>query len=139
MINRVLDLQSLTVRQITKPLTETVIVAAQTPLADVLTLARERGLTRLPVWDLRDGQQRIIGLATLNTLLYEPNLDPNKPVGEHVRPALYLKEDQRLEIALRLMRRSGQRLAVVLALDQKEVGVVSLEDILKVVFGEVKL
>src|ERR1041384_2908139 len=68
MINRVLDLQNITVRQINKPLTEAVIVAAQTPLADVLTVARERGLTRLPVWDLRDGQQRIIGLATLNTL-----------------------------------------------------------------------
>ena len=47
MINRVLDLQSLTVRQITKPLAQAVMVSAQTPTSEVLQLARERGLTRV--------------------------------------------------------------------------------------------
>ena len=37
------------------------------------------------------------------------------------------------------MQRAGQRLAIVLARDRHESGVVSLEDILKVMFGEVKL
>ena len=36
-------------------------------------------------------------------------------------------------------QRAGQRLAVVLARDGSEVGVVALEDILKLMFGEVKL
>jgi CBS domain containing-hemolysin-like protein len=56
-----------------------------------------------------------------------------------VKPALYLNEDQRLEDALRRMQRSGQRLAVVVGRDHRETGIVSLEDILKVIFGEVKL
>jgi len=37
------------------------------------------------------------------------------------------------------MQRAGQRLAIVLARNGREVGVVSLEDILKLMFGEVKL
>jgi CBS domain containing-hemolysin-like protein len=37
------------------------------------------------------------------------------------------------------MQRAGQRMAVVLARDGREVGVVTLEDILKLMFGEVKL
>jgi CBS domain containing-hemolysin-like protein len=37
------------------------------------------------------------------------------------------------------MQRSGQRLAIVLGRDQREVGIVSLQDILKVIFGEVRL
>ena len=37
------------------------------------------------------------------------------------------------------MRRAGERLAIVLARDGSELGVVSLEDILKLMFGEVKL
>jgi CBS domain containing-hemolysin-like protein len=139
MINRVLDLQSLTVRQITKPLAQAVMVSAQTPTNEVLTLARERGLTRLPVWETRDGQQHIVGLVALNTLLFQPSPDAAKPVADHVKPALYLDEDQRLEVALRRMQRSAQRLAVVVGRDQREVGIVSLEDILKAVFGEVKL
>ena len=139
MINRVLDLQNITVRQISKPLAEAVTVAAQTPTSDLLKLARERGLTRLPVWEMRDGQKRIAGLVTLNTLLFQSIPDASKPVADHVKPALYLDEDQRLEVALRRMQRSGQRLAVVVGRDQREVGIVSLEDILKVIFGEVKL
>jgi CBS domain containing-hemolysin-like protein len=56
-----------------------------------------------------------------------------------VKPALYLDEDLRLETALQRMRRGGQRLAIVLGRDRRETGIVSLEDILKVVFGEVNL
>jgi CBS domain containing-hemolysin-like protein len=54
-------------------------------------------------------------------------------------PAIFMEEDVRLEIALRRMQRAGQRLGIVLARDGVEVGVVTLEDILKLMFGEVKL
>ena len=54
-------------------------------------------------------------------------------------PALFMDEDMRLEVALRRMQRAGQRLAIVLARDGDEIGIVTLEDILKVMFGEVKL
>ena len=139
MINRVMDLQSLTVRQITTPLAQAVTVNAQSPVSEVVLLARERKLTRLPVWETREGKQRIIGLLTVNTLLYEAALDTRKAASEYVQPALYLDEDLRLEVALRRMQRGGQRLAVVLGRDGHEAGIVTLEDILKVVFGEVKL
>ena len=56
-----------------------------------------------------------------------------------MKPALFLDEDLRLEVALRRMQRSGQRLAVVLGRDRREIGIMSLQDILKVIFGEVSL
>jgi putative hemolysin len=139
MINRVLDLQSLTVRHITKPIPLAATVAAQTPVSELMALCRERGLTRLPVWEIRDGRRRVAGLVSMATLLYQPDLDVNKTAGDYVRPALYLEEDLRLEDALRRMQRGGQRLAVVLGRDQREIGIITLQDILKVVFGEVSL
>jgi CBS domain containing-hemolysin-like protein len=60
-------------------------------------------------------------------------------VSMHMTPALFMEEDVRLEIALRRMQRAGQRLAIVLARDGSEVGIVTLEGILKLMFGEVKL
>ena len=56
-----------------------------------------------------------------------------------MQPALFLDEDLRLEVALRRMQRSGQRLAIVLAATGARVGIVSLQDVLKVIFGEVSL
>ena len=139
MINRVLDLQTLTVRQAMVPIERVATVTAPTPVADVLILGRERRLTRFPVWETRDGTRRIIGLASLNPLLYQPNLDVTKAISEHIKPALYLEEDLRLEIALRRMQRGGQRLAIVLARDRREIGILSLQDVLRVIFGEVSL
>jgi CBS domain containing-hemolysin-like protein len=139
MINRVLDLQTLTVRQAMKPLEQAVAMTAQTPVSAALALCRERKLTRLPVWESREGQPRIIGLLALNTLLYQPALDTTKPVGEYVKPALYLDEDLRLEVALRRLQRSGQRLAIVLGRDRRELGILSLQDLLKGIFGEMSL
>jgi CBS domain containing-hemolysin-like protein len=37
------------------------------------------------------------------------------------------------------MQRSGQRLGIVLGRDRREMGVISLQDILKTIFGEVSL
>jgi CBS domain containing-hemolysin-like protein len=139
MINRVLDLQSLTVRQAMRPLAQAVTVVAQTPLGDVLALGRDSKLTRFPVWETRDGTRRIIGLVNLNALLFRADVDTTRSVSEHVSPALYLEEDLRLELALRRMQRSGQRLGIVLARDQRELGILSLQDVLKVIFGEVSL
>ncbi len=139
MINRVLDLQSLTVRQIAMPLSQVVTVETQTPVGEALTLARERKFSRLPVWETRTGQRRIAGLLILGPLLFRDNLDLQKPAAAHMTPALFLDEDTRLEVAFRRMQRAGERLAIVLGRDRQESGVVTLEDILKVMFGEVKL
>jgi len=139
MINRVLDLQTLTVRQAMVPLEQVATVTAQTPVSEVLALGRERKLTRFPVWETRDGVHRIIGLASLNPLLFQPNVAVTKPISDHVKPALYLEEDLRLEIALRRMQRGGQRLAIVLARERREIGILGLQDVLRVIFGEVSL
>jgi len=139
MINRVLDLQSLTVRQAMAPLAQAVTVTPQTSVGEVLALCRERHLTRLPVWESRDGQRRVIGLVNVDPLLFQPDLDLTRPVAEHVKPALYLEEDLRLEVALRRMQRGGQRLAIVLGRDRRESGLLSLQDVLRAIFGEVSL
>jgi putative hemolysin len=139
MINRVLDLQNLTVRQIATPLARIVTVDTQTRIGEALKLAREKNFSRLPVWETRDGRHRIAGLLVIGPLLFRDDLDLQKPVVAHMTPAIFVSESMRLEIALRLMRRAGHRLAIVLGRGRNETGVVSLEDILKVMFGEVKL
>ena len=139
MINRVLDLQHFTVRQVTMPLAQIVTVEAATPLAGALTLAREKKFSRLPVWETQGGHRRIAGLLMLGPILFRDDIDLQRASSAYMTPALFFNEDMRLEDALRRLQRAGERLAVVLGRDGKEIGVVSLEDILKVIFGEMKL
>ena len=139
MVNRVLDLQHFTVAQITIPLAKTFLVEVNSPLRDAVKIAQGKNLTRLPVFEKRDGKKRIAGMLDVGALLYLEKLPAGKSAGEFMSPALFLDDSTRLEIALRRMQRAGQRLAIVLARDGGEAGVVALEDILKLMFGEVKL
>ncbi|MBU6399811.1 MAG: DUF21 domain-containing protein [Verrucomicrobia bacterium] len=137
MINRVLDLQNLTVRRITVPVEKVVTVNAGTPMSQVLQICRDQNLTRLPVWQADGERRRIGGILSLSTVLFAPDLDPGRTAGDYVKPALYLDEDVRLEEALRRMQRSGHHLGIVLARDRRELGVISLQDILGFIFGAV--
>ena len=139
MINRVLDLQNLTVRDVTIPLKQVVTVPAHAPVSEVLALAGTHGFSRLPVWREEQGRRRVAGLLSLWSLLYTEKPDGEKTAGDFLKPALYLDGEARLETALSQMQRTSQRLAIVLDRNQAELGVVSLQDILKVIFGEVKL
>ena len=137
MINRVLDLQSLRVERITIPMANVVSVDALASLPSVLAICQERRLTRVPVVDR--AARRIIGIVNLEYTLYNEDLDAPKTARELMQPALFLAADMDLEEALRRMQRAGSRLAVVLAEDRSELGVISLQDILKVIFGRVTL
>src|SRR5581483_7184394 len=117
MINRVLDLQHLTVRQITVPLAQIVTVEAPLPLAEALRLAGERKFSRLPVWENQAGTRRIAGLLMLGPILFRDDVDAQKPSSAYMTPALFFSEDLRLEDALRRLQRAGERLAVVLGRD----------------------
>ena len=139
MINRVLDLQSLTVRQAMKPFSTDVVITRDTRVQEVLGFARDKHLLRLPVWDTREGRRRVVGLINLNQLLFQADVDSNATVGTYLQAAMYVEEDTRSEVALRRMQRGGQRLAVVLGRDRRELGTLDLQDVLEVIFGEVSL
>ena len=136
MINRIFDLQSFTVADITKPWSATIAVELPTPLREAILLARSKELSRLPVWERRDGKHRVAGLLEIGPLLYRENLDLEKPVSHYMISPVFMTEGTRLETALRQMQRAGQRVGIVLSRERNEVGIVTLKDILKVMFGE---
>ena len=133
MINRVLDLPDLRVRQVTVPMARTVTVKTNTPVGEALALCREKNLTRLPV--IHPGTKRVMGIFNSERLIYSADLDLTRASGDNAQPAFFLGEDVRLEEALRRMQHSGRRIAIVLGRDQVEIGIISLQDILKVIFG----
>jgi CBS domain containing-hemolysin-like protein len=137
MINRVLDLPNWRARHVMVPMGDVTTVAAETPMSRVLDLCRERQLTRVPAVDPRTG--RVVGVINLEHVLYLPDLDTARPARDYLQPAFFLPEDLHLEEALRRMQRTGWRQAVVLGSHRREAGIITLQDILKVIFGEVTL
>jgi CBS domain containing-hemolysin-like protein len=135
MINRVLDLQNLSVGHIAVPLAKVVMVEETTPVRDLFNLFRERAFSRVPVWRLEGKQRKIVGIVVLKTLIFDTEPDSNQLARDFLKSALFLDSETRLERALRQMQRSGQRLAIVLDRSGRESGLISLHDILQVIFG----
>ena len=78
MINRVLDLQNFTVARSPCRWRKWWRSKQTRRLRDALKIAREKNLSRLPVWETRDGRRRIAGCSTVNTLLFADELDLQK-------------------------------------------------------------
>lgn len=137
MINRVLDLQNLTARQLALPIEKAVSAEVATPAMDVVRLCREHGIGRLPVWRGEGSMRRIAGLVSLNAILFSQEGGEGRSAGDFLQPAVFIEEDMRLELVLERLRRAGARVAVVIGADGRERGLIGLQDILKSVFGEV--
>lgn len=135
MVTRVLDMQAVTVGSLAVPLSRVVCVRSDEPLAEVYRLCRESGHDRLPVRRAEGGG--IAGLVTLRGALYRESPGGEGRVADRMQPALYLDERVSLEAALKQFRRGGHRMAVVLDGRRREVGILTLTDILRFVFGEV--
>ena len=135
MINRVLDLPNRRVRHVMVPMANVTSVPAETPMRQVLALCRDRNLTRVPAFDSKTG--RVAGVVNLEHILYSTDFDPDKPAREYLQPAFFLPEELLLEEALRRMQHTGWRQAVVLGRDNRETGIISLQDVFKVIFGDV--
>ena len=137
MINRVLDLDNLRVRHVSIPLAAAATVPSAAPMSQVLALCQERNFNRIPVLDTKTG--RVAGVINVTWALYSGKLDRAKPARDYMEPAFFLPEELRLEEALRRMQAAGCRLGIVFSADHGETGLISLQDILRVIFGEVTL
>lgn len=139
MINRVLDLQNRSLSEISVPLAKVAMLPVNATVGDLLSLRRERGFSRFPIFRDLAGRRTVVGFVNCKRVLYEADLDPRRPLAEFLKPSLFLDGAMRLDAAMRQMQRSGQRLAIVLGPEQQELGIVSLTDILQTIFGEVRL
>jgi putative hemolysin len=139
MIARVFDLQNINARQVAIPFARFPALNANDLLGDALARFRETSANIIPVWNADPRQRRIDGFLEARRIIFREGLQQSDKLGPHLSPALYIDEDSPVHDALRRMQRTGQRMAVVLSRERREIGLITLEEILKVIFGEVRL
>ncbi len=137
MINRVLDLHHKTLGAVMAPLQKVCSLDAKATIAEALALCRDRGFSRIPVCSREAQGSKVIGVFSLRDALYREGLDHSLEVTQAMRPAFHLREDLKLEIALQKLQRSGHRMAIVVDDAGSDIGIISLQDVLNVIFSEV--
>ncbi|WP_141580889.1 hemolysin family protein [Actinomadura sp. WMMA1423] len=125
-------------REVLVPRTEVEFLDASLPLSAAARIAAATPHSRFPV--CRDSHDEVIGFVHIRDLLAPvlPGLPGDGPVGELVRPVKFLPPSKRVLPALSEMRREGCHLAIVMDEYGGVAGIVTLEDLLEELIGDIR-
>ncbi|ANB05285.1 hypothetical protein SAM40697_1325 [Streptomyces ambofaciens] len=133
---RTLSLGELTAQHVMTPRVKVSALHSSATAEDVVNLTRATGLSRFPVY--REKIDEIVGMVHLKDALAVPAPDRLRtPVGRIARPALLVPETLPVRPLLTRLR-SEQPIAVVVDEYGGTAGVVTLEDIVEELVGEVR-
>ena len=136
MIESVLELSETTADEIMTPRTDIIAVEVNSDLQTVLGTITTAGHTRVPVY--KENIDNIIGLIYAKDLLGEIGKDPqNFKLRDKLRDAYFVPETKLLRVLLHAFQNQKLHIAVVLDEYGGTAGVVTLEDILEELVGEI--
>ncbi len=135
MLAGILTVEGRLVREIMTPRTRLVTVAGSSSIGDALvTLANGRH-TRFPV---TDANGEIDGLVNLRDLYLEADADPARPVSTIAQPPLAVVETSVVPNLWRTLQDEARHCALVVNEYGDVAGMVTLEDAIEEIFGEVQ-
>ncbi len=134
---KALRLKETTAEQVMLPREQVVVLWRDLPLADNLVIAQKSGYSRLPYCG--DTQDQVLGVIHVKELLWQYQaLGAQTKLSDIVRPILTFLAKTRLPAMLELFRKSRNHLALVLDADEKMLGLVSFEDVLEELVGDIR-
>jgi CBS domain containing-hemolysin-like protein len=137
MIHSILEFGDTIVREVMVPRPDIVAVDVSSPLAVVQDVIARHGLSRLPVY--RGELDRIEGVVHAKDVLQALQVgDPQVPLTRVLRPARFTPESKRVAELLREMRQGKFHLAIVTDEYGSVSGLVTLEDLLEELVGEIE-
>jgi CBS domain containing-hemolysin-like protein len=137
MIRRVFDFTETAVSRIMVPLSNVAAIKDTGTIGEAVTLIRERGFSRIPVY--RESIFEITGILHSFDLLKAFPGTEGGPIRPYVRPNIfYVPETKSASELLLEMQQRGELLAVVVDEYGGAVGIISVEDLLEEVVGEIE-
>jgi putative hemolysin len=111
-------------------------LALGTPPDQILEIVRQGAHTRMPVYD--GDPDKIVGVVNTKDLFYLFSLKGVVILEDALYPPLFLKPNDNVADALELFRRERRPLAVIRDAEGKVVGLITMEDVLEQIVGEME-
>jgi CBS domain containing-hemolysin-like protein len=137
MLHAVFNFGELLVRQVMIPRTEVMAFEADLTVTESIKLATRSTFTKFPVYE--DNLDNVIGVVHIKDLL-RAHLDPAKQgnkVRTIIREALFIPETVHVRSVLQVFRARRQHIAIVMDEFGGTEGLVTLEDLMEEIVGEV--
>jgi len=137
MLDSVLQLPRTTAREVMSPRVDMVALPVTTPMDEVVETALSSGYSRIPVYE--ENIDHIVGILYVHDLLATPTEQwDDLELGGVIREPLLAPESKRVDELLWLMREHSTHLAVLIDEFGSTAGLVTIEDILEELVGEIE-
>lgn len=135
MIHRVMDLQTRLAKEIMVPRIDMLAISESATRAELAEMLTKSGFTRIPVY--RGNHDEIVGIVSAFSLLNDPSEDGEHSITPFIKDVLHVPDTMKLDDVLRRMREQKQRLAIVTDEYGGTDGLITIEDIIEEIFGEI--
>jgi len=137
MLEGVLEVGDLQVRDIMVPRAQMVFVRRDQPSARILPVVVESGHSRFPVMD--EDRDDIVGILLAKDLLRLTTAQARErfDIREYMRPAVFVPESKRLNVLLKEFRRNRNHMAIVVDEYGGVSGLCTIEDVIEQIVGEI--
>ncbi|MCF7965929.1 transporter associated domain-containing protein [Methylobacter sp. Wu8] len=136
MIEGVLQVSQMRVRDIMIPRIQMVVVPKDAELETIMPLVTEFGHSRYPVID--GDRSKVVGVLLAKDLLTRILENKTLKVHEIMRPSCVVPESKRLNVLLKELRTNGNHMAIVVDEYGQSAGLVTIEDVLEQIVGEIE-
>ncbi|HZF88263.1 hemolysin family protein [Streptomyces sp.] len=138
MVHSVFELGDTLVREVMVPRTDLVVIERFKTIRQALTLALRSGFSRIPVTG--ESEDDIVGIVYLKDLARKTHINrdaESELVSTAMRPAFFVPDTKNAGDLLREMQKERNHVAVVIDEYGGTAGVVTIEDILEEIVGEI--
>lgn len=134
-INNVFDFGDTRARDIMVPRIDMVFVSIDSTYQELLDIFEEYRYTRIPVYE--ESTDNVIGIINIKDILLFKH-DKNFSVRDYLREAYFTYESKRLSELLLEMRKTSVNISIVLDEYGVTAGLITLEDLLEEIVGEIR-
>ena len=136
MIEGVLQVAEMKVRDIMIPRSQMTILDYEYSLSEIIEKITESGHSRFPVID--DDKDDVVGILLAKDLLqFCPKSEIEFEYDDYIRPAIFIPESKQLNDLLKEFRRNRNHMAVVLDEYGGVSGLITIEDVLEQIVGDI--
>jgi CBS domain containing-hemolysin-like protein len=132
-ILQIIGLEHQTVRDVMRPRTQMTAIPDDLPVEEMLEVARKFKHTRLPLYD--ESLDTIVGVLNTRALLLDPGMD----LIDAIEFPSFVPESMNLLQLLKSLQRQQRGMAIALDEFGGTAGIVTMQDILEQVIGEIRL